>query len=58
MPPASKQLIFKDSKPIVLTGNPGSGKTTFTKSLMQEAQYPIFVLDVADEYSGLKRIDL
>ena len=58
MPPASKQIIFKDSKPVVLTGNPGSGKTTFVKSLMQEVTHPIFVLDVADEYNDLKRVDL
>jgi Cdc6-like AAA superfamily ATPase len=58
MPPASKQSIFKDSKPVVLTGNPGSGKTTFAKSLMQEVTCPIFVLDVADEYNDLKRVDL
>jgi hypothetical protein len=35
MPPASKQTIFKDNKPVVLTGNPGSGLSILKENLLR-----------------------
>jgi len=57
-PAATPQLFMENAVPIVLTGVPGSGKTTFLRNLIPRLEGPIFVLDVHDEYPGLHKINL
>lgn len=58
IPFASYEDIFKDSKPVILTGSSGAGKSTCIKKLLCHHQGPVFVLDVSNEYADLKQIDL
>lgn len=76
IPPASYDLIFKNDrpgneKPIILTGESGSGKTTTVRNLLSEFGRNVFILDVSNEYGerkdeetdkiifeGLERLDL
>ena len=57
IPFADKIAVLKDSRPCVITGQPGSGKTTFARSVIESSDYPSFTLDVHDEYSG-RQLDL
>ena len=58
IPPASYELVFKDSRPVILTGESGSGKTTTIRSLLKDYQGNAFILDVSNEYSEFERLDL
>jgi hypothetical protein len=73
IPPASYSLVFNKygNKPVILTGESGSGKTTTAKMLVKqfmeqrsvdgrELNRGVFILDVSNEYGdlGLRKIDL
>jgi len=57
-PEASKENVMSDSVPMILTGLPGSGKTTFLRNMIPSLQGPVFVFDVHDEYTNLAKINL
>src|SRR2546422_7106333 len=54
--PASLSLIFHDDRPICLSGPSGSGKSLFLKLVLPSILGPLFLVDLADEHKGLKRI--
>ena len=60
IPPASYDLVFEKlgSRPCLITGQSGAGKTTCVKSLLSQFKGNIFVLDVSDEYKEFKDVDL
>ena len=60
IPPASYELVFEQSgtRPIILTGESGSGKSTTVRSLLESWLGNVFLFDVANEYVGLKTVDL
>jgi dephospho-CoA kinase len=57
-PIATPEVVMESSVPIILTGIPGSGKTTFLRNLTTSLDGPVFVFDVHDEYSNLAKINL
>ncbi|MDG6909309.1 MAG: hypothetical protein JRN08_02975 [Nitrososphaerota archaeon] len=58
IPPAEYSRIFKDARPVILTGESGSGKTTTIRSLLKQYGGSAFILDVSDEYGEFERVDL
>lgn len=50
--------IFQDTRPVILTGESGAGKTTAMKKLLRKVNSSILVIDVSNEYDFLKRISL
>ncbi len=56
--PASLKLIFHDDRPICLSGPSGSGKSLFLKRVLPCIPGPLFVVDLADEHKGLRRINV
>jgi len=70
IPFAVPHLVFKDSRPVIITGEPGSGKTTLIKQLlMTQRNIPTLIIDVNDEFKdselpnkkrfrGFKKIDV
>ena len=58
IPPASYELVFKDFRPVILTGESGSGKTTTIRGLLKDYQGNTFILDVSNEYEEFERLDL
>ena len=58
IPPASYELVFKDTRPVLLTGESGSGKTTTIRSLLKDYSGNAFILDVSNEYAEFERLDL
>ena len=58
--PADYSIIFEKfgSRPVIITGESGSGKTTTVKELLSHWSGNVFMLDVSNEYSDLKRFDL
>jgi len=58
-PEATPELVMKDAVPIILTGVPASGKTTFLREeLIPKINSAVFVLDVHNEYPNLDPIQL
>lgn len=51
VPPASYDLVFRDTRPVILTGESGAGKTTTIHNLVGQYQGNAFVLDVSNEYA-------
>jgi hypothetical protein len=60
IPPASYDQVFEKlgSRPCLITGQSGAGKTTCVKGLLSQFVGSVFVLDVSDEYKELKDVDL
>jgi len=52
------EKIFEDTRPAILTGESGAGKTTAMKKLLRKVNSSIFVIDVSNEYDFLKPISL
>ena len=57
-PPATHELVFRDSRPAIVTGASGAGKTTAVKDLLSHYEGSVFMIDVAGEYADLKSVDL
>ena len=60
IPPASYDQVFEKlgSRPVIITGQSGAGKSTCVKSLLSQFGGNVFVVDVAGEYTELKDVDL
>lgn len=60
IPPAEYRVIFDrlETRPVIITGESGEGKTTTVKQLLSEFSGDVFLLDVSDEYTDFKRVDL
>lgn len=54
--PASSKLLFFDDRPVCLSGPSGSGKSLFLKSVLPNMSGPLFLVDLADEHRGLKKV--
>lgn len=59
IPPAEYSIVFErlGTRPIILTGESGAGKTTTLKGLLTQWSGSAFVLDVTDEYPDFKEVD-
>jgi len=58
-PAPTVETVLENSVPVILTGIPGIGKTTFLRdALLPNLKPPVFVLDPHSEYWGLKQITL
>ena len=58
-PEATPELVMKDAVPVILTGIPGSGKTSFLRgTLVPRINSTVFCLDVHNEYPNLEKINL
>jgi hypothetical protein len=60
VPPASYDQVFEKlgSRPCLITGQSGAGKTTCVKDLLSQFGGNVFVLDVSGEYNEFKDVDL
>jgi hypothetical protein len=60
IPPAEYSAIFDrlGTRPVIVTGESGSGKTTTIRELLKAWEGSAFVLDVTNEYPEFKRVDL
>lgn len=61
IPPASYEQVFEKigTRPVIITGSSGAGKTTCIKSMLNEYDGSVFVLDVSSEYKEeFKQVDL
>jgi hypothetical protein len=58
-PTPTFEAIMENNVPVILTGIPGVGKTTFLRDiLVPRLEPPVFVLDPHNEYPSLKEITL
>lgn len=59
LPQITSSLIFDKEKPVILSGEPGVGKSFCLRNLLSQTDRPILVIDVANEYesAGLKPIN-
>ena len=60
IPPAEYRVIFErlGTRPVIITGESGAGKTTAVRAFLKEWVGPAFILDVTNEYPEFKRVDL
>lgn len=60
IPPAEYSIIFErlGSRPVIITGESGAGKTTAARELLSKWGGSAFILDVTDEYPDFKKVDL
>ncbi len=60
IPPAEYALVFEKlgTRPAIITGESGAGKTTTVRALLSQFSGPVFILDVSDEYPDFKKVDL
>lgn len=60
IPPDAYSAVFEKlgTKPVIITGESGSGKTTTVSDLLSRWMGPAFILDVTDEYPDFRRVDL
>jgi hypothetical protein len=60
IPPAEYSVIFErlGTRPVVITGESGAGKTTTVRELLSKWGGSAFILDVTNEYPDFKRVDL
>jgi len=56
IPEASLDTVFSDDSNIQIAGRPGAGKSTFVKTILPQIKQPVFIVDVAGEYQGIKKI--
>ncbi len=54
--PASLGLIYCDDRPACVSGPSGSGKSLFLKRVLPDITGPLFLVDLADEHTGLKKV--
>ena len=52
----SEKTIFSTLAPALITGIPGSGKTTAIKEILKTMKGPMLVIDPENEYNFLKKI--
>jgi hypothetical protein len=60
IPPVSYESVFTKlgTRPVIITGESGSGKTTAVRELLSRWEGSAFVLDVTNEYAkGFKEVD-
>jgi hypothetical protein len=59
IPPAAYDQIFErlTTRPVIITGKSGDGKSTCVKELLTHWSGNVLVLDVADEYKEFKLVD-
>jgi len=58
-PSPTFEAVMKDSVPVILTGIPGIGKTTFLRDIVvPDLESPVFIIDPHNEYPSLKQISL
>jgi hypothetical protein len=57
---ANYEQVFNHlaTKPVIISGKSGTGKTTATKEILKRWKGSLFVIDVHSEYSNLKSLDL
>lgn len=60
IPPASFEAVFVKlgTRPALITGESGAGKTTAVRSLLSQFDGPVFILDVSNEYPDFQKVDL
>lgn len=62
IPPADFERVFKDNRPVIITGESGSGKTTTVREMLKRWDGSVFVLDVTgekkNEYPEYRKLDL
>ena len=60
IPPAEYSIIFEKlgTRPVIITGESGSGKTTAVRQLLSKWTGSVFVLDVNKEYPDFDQVDL
>lgn len=62
IPPADYDRVFADNRPVIITGESGSGKTTTVKQMLERWQGSVLVFDVTgekfNEYSDYQKLDL
>ncbi len=60
IPPASFEVVFMKlgTRPALITGESGAGKTTAVRSLLAGFDGPVFILDVSNEYPDFQKVDL
>jgi len=56
IPVASLDQIFADDRPVQLCGGSGEGKSFFLKQNLSRISSPTFIVDVAGEYEGIKKL--
>jgi hypothetical protein len=62
IPPADYERVFKDNRPVIITGESGSGKTTTVKAMLGRWAENVFIFDVTgekfNEYSEYQKLGL
>lgn len=59
IPPADSVIFEKlGTRPVVITGESGAGKTTAVRELLSEWDGSAFILDVTNEYPDFRKVDL
>jgi Type IV secretion-system coupling protein DNA-binding domain len=62
IPPADYDKVFKDNRPVIITGESGSGKTTTVKQMLERWEGSALIFDVTgekfNEYSDYQKLDL
>jgi len=58
IPEATFERVFSDDSNIQIAGRPGAGKSSFVKTMLPKINQPTFIVDVAGEYQGIKKIGI
>ena len=60
LPPATYESVFSDDKPVIVSGEPRSGKTTTVKAILTQYAGNVFVVDVTgktlNEYPEFRKV--
>ncbi len=54
--PATLRLVFHDDRPVCLSGPSGTGKSLFLKQVLSCIPGPLFLVDLANEHTGLRKV--